>query len=116
MAMLSVNGRAIDAPSALSVAVFDVSAGVSRNAAGNAVMDRTAVKRRLEISWAHLRGEALAALLDQIGGFFDVVYPDPLSGEARSMQCYCGEKIAGILRMDAGEPLWTDVKMTWTER
>lgn len=116
MAMLQVNGRAVPAPSGLQVAVFDVSAGEKRNAAGNAVIDRSAVKRRLELHWAHIGGAELAALLNEIGGLFEVVYPDPVSGQARSMQCYCGERIAGILRMADGAPVWTDVKMHWTER
>lgn len=116
MAMLTVNGSAIPAPSKLSVAVFDVSGGVSRSASGGAVIDRTAVKRRLEISWAHMAGDALSMLLGQMGGFFDVAYPDPQSGNMRTMQCYCSERIAGILRMGDAGPVWTDVKMTWTER
>lgn len=116
MAMLTVNGSAIPAPSRMSVAVFDVSSGVSRTASGGAVIDRTAVKRRLELSWAHIDGNALSVLLGQLGGFFDVAYPDPQSGNMRSMQCYCSEKIAGILRMSDAGPVWTDVKMIWTER
>lgn len=114
--MLLVNGAAAPAPSAMQVTVFDVSSGEKRNAAGSAVIDRTAVKRRLELQWAHISGEDLAALLNEIGGLFEVSYPDPVSGQDRSMQCYCGERVAGILRMQAGKPVWTDVKMIWTER
>lgn len=116
MAMLMVNGTAVPAPSGMQVAVFDVSSGEVRNAAGNAVIDRTAVKRRLELRWAHIGGDALAALLNEIGGLFEAVYPDPMTGQARAMQCYCSERIAGILRMGDAGPVWTDVKMTWTER
>ena len=116
MAMLTVNGKPVPAPSAMSAAVFDVSGGVSRNAAGSAVMDRTAVKRRLELTWAHITGQDLSMLLGEIGGFFDVTYPDPVSGEPRQMQCWCGDRAAGILRMGENGPVWIDVKMTWTER
>ena len=116
VAMLLVNGRAVPAPSGLQVAVFDVSSGEKRNAAGNAVLDRSAVKRRLELTWAHISGADLAALLGEIGGLFEAAYPDPVSGQERSMQCYCSERIAGILRMAQGVPVWTDVKMIWTER
>ena len=64
----------------------------------------------------HISGADLAALLGEIGGLFEAAYPDPVSGQERSMQCYCSERIAGILRMAQGVPVWTDVKMSWTER
>ena len=116
MGMLMVNGAAVPAPTALTATVFDVASNVSRNAAGNAVMDLQAVKRKLELSWAHMDGAALATLLEAMNGFFEVDYPDPQSGEQRRMTCYCSERVAGILRMANGTPVWTDVKMSWTER
>jgi len=116
MAMLTVNGAAAPAPSAMKVTVLNVSSGASRNAAGNAVIDRSAMKRRLEISWAHLAGGELAALLQAMDGFFEVAYPDPESGGVRSMHCYCSDRSAEIMRMSGGQPVWTGVKMIWTER
>jgi len=115
MAMLTVNGAAVPAPSGMAVTVFDVSGGAVRSASGSAVMDRSAVKCRLELHWAHIPGEELAQLLGAIGGFFDVEYPDPQLGR-RTMCCYCSDRVAGVLRMQAGSPVWTDGKMSWTER
>lgn len=116
MAMLKVNGAAVPAPTALKVTVFDVASDISRNAAGNAVMDLRAVKRKLQLSWAHMNGADFATMLNEMNGFFEVDYPDPQSGGSRKMNCYCSEREAGILRMDAGNAVWTDVKMEWTER
>lgn len=116
MAMLRVNGAAIPAPSAMKATIFDASSGVNRNAKGNAVLDRTAVKRRLELAWAHLAGDALAELLQAMDGFFAVSYPDPESGAVQEMTCYCSERTAEILRMEDEHPIWIGVKMTWTER
>jgi len=116
MAMLKVNGAAVPAPAALKVTVFDAGAEVSRNAAGNAVMDVRAEKRRLELSWAYMDGEALAGLLNAMHGFFEAEYPDPQTGAQRRMQCYCSDRAMGILRMADGKPVWTDLKMSWTER
>lgn len=116
MSMLKVNGTAIPAPAGMKVTLFDVGADVSRNAAGNAVMDFCGEKRKLELNWAHMEEAALATLLESIAGFFEVEYPDPQSGGLRTMVCYCGERTSGILRMVNGSPLWTDVKMVWTER
>lgn len=116
MGMLMVNGAAIDAPASLKATVFDVGAEVSRNAAGNAVMDICAEKRKLELHWTHMDGETLKTLLGVMKGFFEVDYPDPQSGGQRRMICYCSERTAGILRMAEGKPIWTDIKMVWTER
>ena len=116
MAMLIVNGHTMPAPSGLNVSIADTSGGVARSASGRAVMDRSILKRRLDLNWAHLSGAELALLLGETQGFFTVIYPDPMTGSDRSMQCCSGEKTTGMLRMQDGRPIWTDVKMSWTER
>lgn len=116
MAMLTVNGAAMPAPSTMKVTVFDVSSGEKRSAAGCAVMDRIAVKRRLELRWAHMTAAQLSALLQALDGYFEVTYPDPQDGAIRSATCYCSDRSAEMLRMEGREPLWIEVKMTWTER
>lgn len=116
MAILNINGWDVPAPTVMNVSLFHAHENTGRSASGSAVIDRSALKRRLELRWAHLSGENLAALLGKISGFFDVVYPDPLDGQQRSMQCCCSESAGGILRIQDGKPVWTDVKMTWTER
>lgn len=118
MAMLSVNGAAIDAPSEMKLTVMDVSSGVTRSASGHAVLDKRGVKRVLALRWARMSAEALSALLAQAGngGFFEVSYPDPESGRMRTMTCYAGDRAMGVLRMMDGAPVWTDIEMTWTER
>lgn len=116
--MLTVNGWEAPAPASMKVTVFDVTSGAGRNAAGGTVIDRVGVKRRIDLKWARMSGDALAALLQAVsaGRFFDVVYPDPETGAAREMSCSCGERAVGVLRMEGGAPVWTGVEMTWTER
>lgn len=118
MAMLTVNGTAAPAPAAMKVTVFDVTNGAGRNAAGGAILDRVGVKRRLDLRWARLEGAELKALLQAVGGarFFTAAYPDPESGAQREMECSCGDRCAGVLRMEGGKPVWVDVEMCWTER
>ena len=48
--------------------------------------------------------------------FFTAAYPDPQTGGIRAMICYCGDRATGILRMENGKPVWTDVEMNWIER
>jgi len=117
MAMLMINGSAVLPPSEMKVAIFEPGSGAARNAAGNAVLDRMGAKRRLHLKWAYMEAAQLAALLDAVGaGFFDAAYPDPESGEMRTMACLCSERTAGMLRMKNGLPVWTNIEMIWTER
>ena len=118
MAVLRVNGVDIPAPSAMKINIFDVSASADRSASGTAVIDRVGTKRKLEMSWNHLTPGQLSKLLTAVGEntFFEAEYPDPQTGGMRVMNCYCGDRATGVLRMDAGAPVWTDVEMNWIER
>lgn len=118
MAVLKVNGADIPTPSAMKVNIFDVSATADRSASGKLMVDRVATKRKLEMTWARLTAQQLSTLLGAVGEkvFFTAEYPDPQSGGRRSMVCYSGDRAVGILRMEAGEPIWTDVEMNWIER
>jgi len=118
MAVLKVNGVAVPAPSAMKINIFDVSASADRSASGNVVIDRVGTKRKLELRWSHLTAERLSALLTAVGEklFFTAEYPDPQTGSIRAMVCYCGDRATGVLRMEQGMPVWTDVEMNWIER
>ena len=118
MPMLTVNDRAVPAPSSLSLDIEDVGAGVSRSASGLALTDRVGIKRRLYLKWAQLSLSELAALLFDTHdtAFFTVRYPDPLSGGMRDMDCFCEKRTLGLLRMDGDVPLWTNVEMEWAEK
>ena len=117
MAFLKINGADAPSPSEMKVSVFDVSSSETRSASGALVVDRIAVKRKLELRWAVLAPAQLGGLLGQVAdAFFSVEYPDPVTAAARSMECFCGNCAAGVLRIQGGEPVWTDVKMEWVER
>ena len=118
MAVLFVNGQAVPSPSSMKVTVFDVSSTADRNASGNVVIDRVGIKRKLELSWAHLSGDELSRLLTAVGQdvFFAVEYPDPVTGGMNSIVCYAGDRSSGVLRMEGGVPVWTKIEMNWIER
>jgi len=117
MAVLTVNGAAVPSPSELKVSVFEVGSGDIRSASGALVKDVTAIKRRLNLRWAHLTPVELGNLLSAVSGaFFEAEYPDPASAAARTAVFRAGEASAGVLRMADGAPVWTDVVMEWIER
>lgn len=116
MAVLTVNGAAVKSPSALKVSVFEVGSGQQRSASGALVVDCVALKRRLELNWAHMTPGELGELLGAVsGGGFSAEYPDPMLG-VRTADFRCGEAVAGVLRIADGAPVWTDVSMEWLEK
>ena len=116
MAVLTVGGAEVKAPSEMKVTVFEVGSGDVRSASGALVRDVVAVKRRLSLRWAHLTPAELGALLGRVSGdFFEAGYPDPELG-LRTAQFRCGDISAGVLRMDGDAPVWTDAAMEWIER
>ena len=42
-------------------------------------------------------------------------YPDPLTGQSRAMQAYCGERSVGLARQSGGETVWTGVEIIFME-
>lgn len=117
MAFLKVNGAEAASPSEMRVEVVDVGAFEQRSASGRLVADRAAVKRRLTLRWSALSPAQLGAMLGAVGeGFFEATYPDPVDGTPRTMSCRCSKRMAGVLLVRGGEPVWTDVEMEWTER
>lgn len=115
--MLKINGTNAPSPSALSVAIEDVSSPVERSASGDAVRDYTGTRRRLKLRWAHLTGAQLAALLAAVdAAFFDATFPDPVTNAAATARCWCASRSMGVRRMQNGAPVWTDVEMEWIER
>lgn len=118
MTVLRINDQAAPTPSSMRVTVFDVSSTADRNALGNVVIDRVGVKRKIELSWAHLTARQLSTLLAAVGDnvFFTVQYPDPMEGGSKEIVCYAGDRSTGVLRMENGEPIWTNIEMNWIER
>ena len=118
MAMLTMGGVNLPAPSALKISLIDVSAQAERTASGLAVIDRIGIKRRFNLKWTRMSALQLQTLSDAIGTdtFFSMSFPDPITGTASTVTCFLESGNAGILRMVNGSPVWTDVEMTLTER
>lgn len=116
MAVLKVNGTQIAAPSELRVELVNVGTDGQRSVSGRLAVDRVAVKRRIRLKWPLLTAEQMGALIESMQAvFFEVVCPDPETG-ARTMTCCCTDRAMGVLRIESGEPVWTDVEMVWEER
>lgn len=107
----------VKSPSKFSVEVFDVSSSAERNAMGEALIDRVGIKRKLIMEWPALTNSEQATLLSAVQDiFFNVTYPDPITGTERSIVCYVGNRTAPVAIMRNGRPIWNGLKMNWIEQ
>lgn len=76
--MIVVNGNKIAVPKSYKVTVSDIDGESNRNANGELVRDRIAVKRKLEMEWGPLEDSEISVLLKAVKDtFFEVTFPDP---------------------------------------
>ena len=109
----------LPAPDELKWNISDLDAdGTGRNQNGDMFRDRVAVKRKLECSWRPLGSAEMATLLQAVDDvFFDLTYPDAMTGTDRTMTCYVGDRSSPIMRPETdGKWLWGGLSMNFVER
>ncbi len=117
--MLKIGETAIADPSAFSVDIHDIDGETLRNAKGNLIRDRVAVKRKLNLEWPALTMAEISTILSLVtAAFFDVTYPDPLTGsEEETKTFYVGDRSTPLLRKNYnGQYLWEGLKMNFIEK
>ncbi len=116
MALITINGVAIPAPSDLAVGIQDLSKA-ERNANGTMIIERIATKRKLELSWAYLDKASLSQVLNAVSSvFFTVTYVDPQTNGTKTGTFYCGDRKCGMIDFKNGIPRWKDIKFDLIER
>lgn len=115
------NGSAavLPTPSELKWSLSDLDAdGSGRNQNGDMFRDRVAVKRKLECSWPSLLANEMSELLNAVSDiFFELTYPDAMTGGNRTMTCYVGDRSSPIMRPETdGTWRWGGLSMNFVER
>jgi len=114
--MLKVNGVAIAAPSVYEVIIQDLDGESNRNASGNMIRDRIAVKRKLNLEWPPLNQGEISTLLNAVSSvFFTVEFPDPQQGMVTKTM-YVGDRTAPAYQYKNGEVKWSNLKMNFIEK
>jgi hypothetical protein len=114
--MIKVNGVKIATPDVFNVSLEDI-VKAERNCGGTIVIDRIATKRKLELSWTYLPSEDMTTLLSAVANvFFQVSYPDPLTGTERTATFYAGSKSSEGLMYKEGKMTWKGLKFNMIER
>jgi len=114
--VLFIGSSYVKTPKRLTVGIYDVSASADRNAKGEILIDRVAVKRKVECEWGALTNNEISTILSAATDvFFTVKYPDPLSGAEKTITAYVGDRTAPVYRYDS-TALWEGLKMNLIEK
>ena len=117
--MLEINGIPVTAPSVFQVDVYDIdSEATARNTLGDMLRDRVAVKRKIICEWPPLTMAEASAILQAVQDvFFEVTYPDPVTGSTEETKTfYVGDRQMPLLLVKDGGYLWQGLKMNFIEK
>jgi|LSQX01.1.fsa_nt_gb hypothetical protein len=115
--MININGTPVKTPQVCTIGIEEISSGEVRNALGDALIDRVAVKRRLDMEWGALSNAECSAILSAVKSiFFRVEYPDPEDGVEKLIICHVTDRESPMLRYTNGVPYWEGLRMTLMER
>lgn len=118
--MIKINGQDIAAsPATFQPMIFDLDAeeGTGRTADGTGYRSRIATKRQLELTWGPLTGPTMSALLKQMrDSYFQVTYPDIMTGNIETKTFSVGNRPAPFLVSKGNLIMWGGLKVTFTEQ
>ena len=114
--MIKINGVAIATPKIYEATVSDLDGESNRNAAGQLIRDRIAVKRKLNLEWGPLSQSEVAPILNAVSGvFFTVTFPDPQLGVITKTM-YVGDRTAPAYQYINEEVKWSGLKLNLIEK
>ncbi|MBB6696242.1 DUF6711 family protein [Clostridium algidicarnis] len=115
--MLKINGVDVSDPKVFKIDVLDLDGESNRNAKGDLVRDRVAVKRKLNCEWGPLKDAEISSLLKAVSSiYFTVEYPDPVEGKRIIKTFYVGDRGAPMYFVKNGAPLWQGLTMNLIEK
>lgn len=114
--MIKVNGVDIATPKVFEVSISDLDGESNRNANGDLIRDRIAVKRKINLEWQPLSQLEMQTLLNTVSSvFFTVTFPDPQSGMITKTM-YVGDRTAPAYQYKDGAVKWSGLKMNFIEK
>lgn len=96
---------------------LDDDEGTRRSASGTLIRSRIAIKRKIEAEWPVMKWQDVSVLLNLVKDpFFQVKYPDPLTGQYETKTFYCANRPAGVAIKKDNEIYWQDIQLNLIER
>lgn len=113
--MIKINNKAIAVPTSCSIDISDIDGESNRNAKGEMIRDRIAVKRKINLEWKYLSLQELSVILKAVDDeFFSVSYPDPKEGKVITKRFYVGDRSAACYNYKMN--LWENLKFNLVEK
>jgi len=117
---IKINGVEIaEYPSKFTVTPMDLDDGEStgRTADGKLNRDRIRVVRQIEMEWGVLSWPKISAILKAMDAvFFNLTYPDPMTGTYETKTVYVGNRPAPFAVGTGNDLRWSGLKVTLTEQ
>ena len=116
--MLKINNVLMKSPSSFSWGLDDLSSEDSnRTLDGISHKDRIAQKRKLECSWVGTTREETATLLQAVNAtvYFNITYPDAMSGMDETRRFYVGPRSAGMQQWTTNNKTYSSVSFNFVE-
>ena len=116
--MISINGVKVATPKTYEPTISDFDGESNRNANGDLIRDRIAVKRKLNLEWGLLTQSEISKILNAVSDvFFTVTFPDPQLGMITKTM-YVGDRTAPAYFFDKNTQTvkWQGLKMNFIER
>lgn len=117
--LIKINGVEIAKyPKEFTVTAVDIDGeSTKRTSDGTLLRDRIAVKRQIEMTWNALKWSEVSSILQAMSAvFFDVYYPDPVTGKYETKTFYAGNRPCPMAISRNSELYWTGLKITLTEK
>lgn len=118
--LLKINGTPIKTPSAFTWSIADLSSEESGRSTndGKAQKDIIASKRTLQCTWNNPSKEEVATILQLVSKnvFFEVTYPDALSGHDETRTFYVGDRSAPMKIWTLGNKRYSTLSFNFIER
>lgn len=119
MALLKVGEYELPAPTVLQPGISDLDSedGTGRSQTGTMFRDRIAVKRKVHCEWGVLTRAEMSALLDAMSPVsFRLTYPDPQTGELRTVTSYVGDRTPAVCNIISDTDWnWTGLSVDFVE-
>ncbi|WP_394898941.1 DUF6711 family protein [Clostridium paraputrificum] len=114
--MIKINGVAIATPKVFEATVSDIDGESNRNAKGELIRDRVAVKRKINLEWGTLEQSEMSKILNAVSSvFFTVEFPDPQLGLITKTM-YVGDRTSPAYSYIDNKIKWQGLKMNLVEK
>lgn len=113
---MKINGVSITTPKVYEVTINDLDGESNRNAGGQLMRDRIAVKRKITLEWPPLTQSQISTILNAVSNvFFSCEFIDPQNGRITKTM-YVGDRSAPAYQVINGQVKWSGLKMNFVEK